>query len=286
MQKNHLMFALAILFLGIALSACGGITAEESKPTEEIILVEPTSQPVDTQSDEARVRYILADAQLGDVIDYYRQFADDPAVFDALDRWDWGVRVVNLGDFERIINGDAGWQVVYTGTNTLIDGMDVILTTDTEPVAETPSTSQNPTGDLCYNPWWPVIPGTTYVRAYTEGAVDTLELSSISDVGRVYFQLAGTAYECWEGSIMNSITGLVLPAELGEPGTMINETLGYDGIQSIETQMGTYDAAHLCQFNVDGITCYDFVYGLGPVRVITEGSSGNFLWEAYSITAP
>jgi hypothetical protein len=90
----------------------------------------PTPPPPPGPYDEARVRYIIADSQLGGVIGYYRQFPNDPNAVEAVQRWDAGIRVVNINDFERIIVGDLGWRVVYAGTDIPIDGMDVILTTD------------------------------------------------------------------------------------------------------------------------------------------------------------
>lgn len=81
-------------------------------------------------NEEARIRYILVDSQLGNVIDYYRQFTDQPAVAEAVARWDQGVRVVNIDQFERKIVSQAGWKVVYVGTTHAIDGMAVTLTTD------------------------------------------------------------------------------------------------------------------------------------------------------------
>jgi hypothetical protein len=80
---------------------------------------------------EAQVRYILADIQLGDVAEYYRQFTDQPAVADAISRWDAGVRVTNIDQFERRILFYAGWKILYIGTDTPIDGMDVVLSGDT-----------------------------------------------------------------------------------------------------------------------------------------------------------
>jgi hypothetical protein len=86
--------------------------------------------------DEARVRYILADSQLGGVIDYYRQFPGDPSAAEAVRRWDACFRVENISLFERIIIADKGWQVVYAGTETTIDGMDVILIAEQYPYDE------------------------------------------------------------------------------------------------------------------------------------------------------
>lgn len=97
------------------------------------VTVDCPSGTVSSSYDEAQVRYILADAQLGNVIGYYRSFLDQPAVAEAVRRWDAGVRVTNISQFERKIVGDKGWQVVYAGTDTLINGMDVQLSTDAAP---------------------------------------------------------------------------------------------------------------------------------------------------------
>jgi hypothetical protein len=95
----------------------------------ELMEFSGTGQSSSSTFNEAQVRYILADSQFGS-IDYYRQFLDQPAVAEAVRRWDAGVRVTNINQFERKIVGDKGWQIVYVGTDTLINGMDVRLTTD------------------------------------------------------------------------------------------------------------------------------------------------------------
>jgi hypothetical protein len=107
---------------------------------------------------EARIRYILADCQLGSVIDYYRQYTNDPLVAEAVSRWDQGVRVVNINNFERKIISDAGWKIVYAGTENMINGMDVILTTDQTENATVPQpgnanqcTQLNLTPEECAN---------------------------------------------------------------------------------------------------------------------------------------
>jgi len=92
-----------------------------------------TTDPIPPFDNEAQVRYILADSQLGGVIDYYRQFLDQPNVAEAVRRWDAGVRVTNIDQFERVVLPDKGWAVVYAGTDQVIDGMDVLLTTETLP---------------------------------------------------------------------------------------------------------------------------------------------------------
>lgn len=83
-------------------------------------------------TDESRVRYILADIQLGGVDGYYRAHVDSEEAAEALRRWDVGITVTNIDQFERKLVGET-WQVVYAGTETLINGMDVLLTIDPQP---------------------------------------------------------------------------------------------------------------------------------------------------------
>jgi hypothetical protein len=78
---------------------------------------------------ETRVRYIMAVLSLGGPISYYRGFPDDANAVEALRRWDNGVRVTNKSYFERHVE-DGGPGITYRGTRTVIDGMDVKLTTD------------------------------------------------------------------------------------------------------------------------------------------------------------
>jgi hypothetical protein len=83
----------------------------------------------DVSYDEARVRYVLADMSLGGPIKYYREFSEDPDAAEALRRWDDGVRVTNSSKFERQ-GEECGPGVVYQGTDSLVDGMDVKLSSD------------------------------------------------------------------------------------------------------------------------------------------------------------
>lgn len=85
---------------------------------------------------EGQVRYILADAELGGVIDYYRQYLDQPAVAEAVRRWDSGVRIANLERFERLILEYAGWKVVYRGEGRLVNSQDIQLTSDLQNTAD------------------------------------------------------------------------------------------------------------------------------------------------------
>jgi hypothetical protein len=80
-------------------------------------------------TNEAHVRYILADIQFGNVAGYYRANITDEETAEALRRWDAGVRVVNGEGFERrIVNGR--WYIVYAGTERPVNGMDISLSSD------------------------------------------------------------------------------------------------------------------------------------------------------------
>ena len=53
---------------------------------------------------EPQVRYLLADMTGGGKVDMYREYATeerDPDSREAIRRWDAGVRVVNMADFQR-----------------------------------------------------------------------------------------------------------------------------------------------------------------------------------------
>lgn len=104
-------------------SSDAGISMPANKPysnSENLILMSFT--PLTTN--ESHVRYILADIQLGHIVDDYRADVADEETAEALRRWDAGVRVKNITRFERrIVNGQ--WQIVYTGTVNPVDGMDV-----------------------------------------------------------------------------------------------------------------------------------------------------------------
>ena len=96
--------------------------------TSELMLASFTP----TSTNESHVRYILVDLQLGDVADYYRANITDEETAEALRRWDAGIRVVNIGEFERkIVNGR--WQIVNAGTENTVTGIDVIVTSRSRP---------------------------------------------------------------------------------------------------------------------------------------------------------
>jgi hypothetical protein len=92
--------------------------------SEELLL---SFTPVSTN--EAHVRYILADIQIGNVLADYRADISDEETAEALRRWDAGVRVVNSEEFERqFVAGH--WSVVYAGTGHPANGLDINLSSD------------------------------------------------------------------------------------------------------------------------------------------------------------
>ena len=110
---------------------------------DDIVLTSEISNDESTAY-EAQIRYILADIQLGNVEEYYRQYTDQPAVAEAIRRWDAGIRVVNIDQFERRIINYAGWKIIYYGADTIINGMNVVLSSDQ---VENPTQSGN--ADQC-----------------------------------------------------------------------------------------------------------------------------------------
>ena len=94
---------------------------------EDLVLVSFTPQT----SNEPRIRYILADIQLGNVAYYYRANIADEETAEALRRWDAGVRVMNGERFEDLmVNGR--WHIVYAGTDKPANGMDISLSSDSK----------------------------------------------------------------------------------------------------------------------------------------------------------
>lgn len=95
----------------------------ESKYGIELASFTPTS------TSESHVRYIVADNQLSNVVEYYRLNVADEETAEALRRWDAGVRVANIDEFEREVV-DGQWQIVHVGTDRPVTGTDIILTSD------------------------------------------------------------------------------------------------------------------------------------------------------------
>lgn len=86
--------------------------------------------PQPGQYDEARVRIILADIELGGPYEYYAD-KTDPASIEAIARWNRGVRVANIDQFQRkivTIGGEDQIAIVIAGTDQFANGLDVQLT--------------------------------------------------------------------------------------------------------------------------------------------------------------
>ena len=88
---------------------------------------------------EPQVRYLLADMTGSGRTDLYRNYAaeeKDPDSREAIRLWDAGVRVINMGEFERkwVTNqfGKDGrvFRVVQRGSDRTITGNEVLLTSD------------------------------------------------------------------------------------------------------------------------------------------------------------
>jgi hypothetical protein len=92
---------------------------------EDLVLVSFTPQT----TNEARIRYFLADIQLGNVVYYYRADIADEETAEALRRWDAGVRVLNSERFEcRSLNGRG--YIVHAETARPVNGMELRLSSD------------------------------------------------------------------------------------------------------------------------------------------------------------
>lgn len=114
----------------------------ERKKLEELgwkIVYKGTNTPVNGESveltvlsedsvnyDEAKVKYILTDITNGVELDYYKEQTSLEA-FEAVKRWEDGVRVLNKELFERKQIEGQGWQIVYKGSEEKISGNVVSL---------------------------------------------------------------------------------------------------------------------------------------------------------------
>lgn len=293
---NPVFLALfSVFLLTTLLTACDfSLPGEPTLPiltSEPTAIVEPTLPPISSVYDEATIRYILADSQLGVVIDYYRQFPNQPNVAEAVCRWDNSVRVQNLSNFERKIVGDQGWKVVYAGTENAINGLDVVLSSNDTCAL---SSEGDPTQYFCNNPYWPLISGAywNYDLARQDGGdhssfgsrievpvfdtnSNSLTLLGNSSLGVLTCTSAGI-----EANILDLGEGLLLPAidsiydgmtwSTGNANAEISfdgETLfvifnGGEGISSLERQFVFIKGIGLQFVNIPGICmmCNDQYY--------------------------
>ena len=117
--------ACALMLLSLGLTQCApGAIEDISEPQDEGEPIEATGPACD----EARIRYMMADLQLGAETAYYRRRSNDPDVAEALRRWNAEIRIVNIQDFERKKVMPLGWKIVYAGTDQAIGGMEAELT--------------------------------------------------------------------------------------------------------------------------------------------------------------
>lgn len=85
------------------------------------------------RSGEADIRYKMADMQLGNVVEFYRQRQNvdpTPRTREAVRRWDAGIRVSNIDEFERKVVPNRGWLVTRKGEWEPADGRSIRLTSD------------------------------------------------------------------------------------------------------------------------------------------------------------
>lgn len=130
MKKMAILTFATLPFLAIAMAF---VTAQRMN-----------AQSADWQSAvwrEPQVRYLLADLALGGNPALYRDYAErekDPDSREAIRRWDSGVKVLNLRDFERRwLTHQLGkegrvMRVVQRGSNRTITGNEVLLNSDQE----------------------------------------------------------------------------------------------------------------------------------------------------------
>jgi hypothetical protein len=229
-----------------------------------------TSVMIIENTGEARIRYILADIQLSGLYDYYLGYPGDAEAVEAIQRWDQGIRVVNIDQFERKVVG-GNWKIVYTGTETVINGMDVIL---------------SEVG--CNHPYWPIRLGARWsydllnMMGNKEGE-ETWEITDVStSVGETRFSKYTTSpygngevqYVCNSLGIFSESGGLVLPPS-GEivPGNSWpyppDLTLQMIGYETVSVPAGSFYAARFSPITMYASNYY-WAEGVGMVQFCTE----------------
>jgi hypothetical protein len=102
------------------------------KGTEKPIKAHDIFLESDHEWSEGQARYIMADMSLGGPLAFYEECTrkGDAIAVEPFNRWMTGVRVTNAEQFERKFVPRIGWKIVYKGTFSIIDPMEVRLTTD------------------------------------------------------------------------------------------------------------------------------------------------------------
>ncbi len=130
--------------LQVELTAQSAILATQNAqadqlPTQAAIQSTPTLQ----NTGETEIRYLIAHIQLYGGDEYYPYPTSSVEAQEALHRWNMGIRVENISQFELKQLTERGiYKVVYLNTLTEINGMDVVLTEGISP--------------LCNHPFWPI----------------------------------------------------------------------------------------------------------------------------------
>ncbi len=98
--ENHMNKILPTILCCIATFVTVQRAAAQSADWTEVVFREP------------QVRYLLADMTGGGKVEMYRKYATeerDPDSREAIRRWDAGVRVLNMADFDRGLDSGMPW---------------------------------------------------------------------------------------------------------------------------------------------------------------------------------
>jgi len=265
----------------------------------------PTSisgdRPFFTTEDE-RVRYILADLQLGN-IPLANGTENPPSFQTAYSLWNQGVRVVNIEQFildpspitfslensDTILIG----AVLYRSTNEIINPGDVILTTDVPVVTQTPIPIEDtpipvPTPipqNLCDIPYWPIREGAYWiydeydfishyqVKMTVHGIVSIGSETSFTVTFEYMGGNGGTHdahYTCTRDGIFDEQGHYMLPFTQAFQDGATYQANGHavkSRLEQINVPKGTFNVVDLCWQESNYVWCYDFSTGVGPVRL-------------------
>jgi hypothetical protein len=128
---------------GIKIVNMKSFEAKNLKGLGKVIVYSGTEKPIkaydirletDHEWSEGQARFIMADMAAGGPVEFYEACTkhNDPIAIEPYNRWMKGVRVTNADRFERKFLPRIGWKIVYKGTTTIINPMDVKLTTDNQ----------------------------------------------------------------------------------------------------------------------------------------------------------
>ncbi len=110
----------------------GRIYSASSDTGRDVHYVDELLSFTPQSTDEAHVRFILADIQLANTPATYQASTTDEETAEALRRWNGGVRVANVDQLARK-QVEGQWQIVYNGSDRPVNPIDIQLTTDQAP---------------------------------------------------------------------------------------------------------------------------------------------------------